>query len=276
MNGTDTPTKQSPITKHQTYTGRVVEEVPPSLDAPIASATATPLSSRNAAPTTINHDPALPLAPPPLARLNHTLANALILPCDDPRCVGRCHAPDAAHFCGPHGGSCTRSPLAPQTGGSGKSSSALPPHVPPDQCSFNWSYGAGQYASRATGVLMRGSVALGPSLVVADAVFGAILKVSKCVPACVSWYTRTCIYIYRRGKHTLTYLLTDDDPPTPMHHTTTQASDGFYPTPAAAGILGLSFGNGSLCGAEHSCWPPLLDDLPGTGACVGGWVNGRV
>ena len=32
------------------------------------------------------------------------------------------------------------------------------------------------------------------------------------------------------------------------------------------GILGLSFGNGSLCGGEHSCWPPLLDDLPGAGA----------
>ena len=107
---------------------------------------------------------------------------------------------------------------------------------------------------------------------VADAVFGAILKVSKCVPACVSWYTRTCIYIYRRGKHTLTYLLTDDDPPTPMHHTTTQASDGFYPTPAAAGILGLSSGNGSLCGAEHSCWPPLLE-ADSRGGCVRGWVG---
>lgn len=172
-----------------TPTGRVIEEVPPSLDGPTA---ATPFSARNAAPTpTTNIDPSLPLAPPPLARLNHSLAGALLISCDDPRCTGHCHTPDASHFCGPHGGSCTRSPLAPPKppttnnkqrapgpgalatlGGAG----SLPPHVPAEQCSFNWSYGAGQYASRATGVLMRGSVALGP-LVVPDATFGAILKV---------------------------------------------------------------------------------------------------
>ncbi|KAM3569916.1 hypothetical protein VYU27_008007, partial [Nannochloropsis oceanica] len=40
------------------------------------------------------------------------------------------------------------------------------------------------------------------------------------------------------------------------------ASPGFYPAPAAAGILGLSFGNNTLCGPEHTCWPPLLDSLP--------------
>ena len=171
-------------------TGRVIEEVPPSLDGPTS---ATPFSARNASPTpTTNIDPSLPLAPPPLARLNHSLAGALLIPCDDSRCTGHCHTPDASHFCGPHGGSCTRSPLAPPQppaptthqqrapgpgalatlGGAG----SLPPHVPAEQCSFNWSFGAGQYASRATGVLMRGSVALGP-LVVPDATFGAILKV---------------------------------------------------------------------------------------------------
>jgi hypothetical protein len=124
--------------------------------------------------------------------------------------------------------------------------SPLPAHVPPEQCSFNWSYGAGQYASRATGVLMRGSVALGP-LIVPDAMFGAILKVC------------TYVHPFIRSQYTFT---------NPSITTRTQASDGFFPTPAAAGILGLSFGNGSLCGGEHTCWPPLLDDLPGAGAWI--------
>lgn len=130
-----------------------------------------------------------PTDPPPPLLHTHTFqtpthppihTGALILPCDDPRCWGRCHQPDEGHFCGPHGGSCTRSPLAPPLTNKTHLAAVgglppLPPHVPADQCSFNWSYGAGQYASRATGVLMRGTVALGP-LVVPDATFGAILK----------------------------------------------------------------------------------------------------
>ncbi|KAM3568431.1 hypothetical protein VYU27_009441, partial [Nannochloropsis oceanica] len=124
-------------------------------------------------------------------RLDHTKAEATVLACEDPRCQGRCHTPDANHFCGPHGGSCQRSPLFPP---------ALPPSLPPalpadkrrkeggkeggtedmpeNQCSFSWSFGAGQYSSQASGVLMKGNVSLGP-LKVEEATFGAILEVDE-------------------------------------------------------------------------------------------------
>jgi len=40
-----------------------------------------------------------------------------------------------------------------------------------------------------------------------------------------------------------------------------RASDNFFEAPRGGGIMGLSFGDYSLCDSEFSCFPPLFDDI---------------